>query len=702
MKLISLTLQNFRQFYGRQTLHFSSGTDRNTTVIYGANGSGKTTLLNAFTWALYGKFTPAFENPQRLISEYAVDQAQNGSDIECSVEVVFDQNGDIYTAKRTQIERKNGSGSNTIQKGALTLDIRTAKGNTITRQNPQESIDQILPSDLYNFFFFDGERIEKLVQAQGKADIAKAIKSLLDLEVIERAIRHLSEAQRSLEKDIDDGPSSALSALRSDLERHRTDIEEANTKLAAQEQNVNAIATEIAEIDNRLRTLEHAKGLQMERDQIKRQIGINKKNIADVRNGEINKKVANEAFTVFLRDGMMKAAALVEDKRAKGQLPADISGVFLSDLLDAGRCICGTALVKGDEHYLRLLELKKTAGKPAVQEALFKLAGTCEYYQKLADPIFKTLTDAYSRIDQFEAEMLRLEERLSEISSTLKGKDQEDIASLEDRRASLLPRQRSCDQEIGRLKDNIKVINNIVRVKEKRLKDIEIKDEKVAKARDRVSVTMEVRNCLQEILELRTTSVRDRLNKQVTSVYRSITFKNYTPIIDHDFSLKLMRNNGSRELHDIEDPIAKSTGEAQLLSLAFVGSVANEAFTDHKTSVASSDSEPTLGSRGGFYPVVMDSPFGNLDIDYQAEVARALPALAPQVVVMVSRSQGRGVESELAPRVGKCYVVNFHTDKPELETSVLTAFGHNAPIITVDPEGPEWAELLLVTDMGEK
>lgn len=45
MKLISLQLCNFRQFYGKTPpIIFASGS-RNTTVIHGNNGAGKTTFL---------------------------------------------------------------------------------------------------------------------------------------------------------------------------------------------------------------------------------------------------------------------------------------------------------------------------------------------------------------------------------------------------------------------------------------------------------------------------------------------------------------------------------------------------------------------------------------------------------------------------------------------------------------------------------
>ncbi|MNF00456.1 hypothetical protein D3C80_1992880 [compost metagenome] len=60
----------------------------------------------------------------------------------------------------------------------------------------------------------------------------------------------------------------------------------------------------------------------------------------------------------------------------------------------------------------------------------------------------------------------------------------------------------------------------------------------------------------------------------------------------------------------------------------------------------------------------MDSPFGALDPEYRQKVANLIPALADQVIVMVSKSQWRGeVESELSKRLGKQYTLKYH--KPD-------------------------------------
>ncbi len=47
MLLLKLEINNFRQFFGRQTINFSTDPVKNITLIHAENGVGKTAFLNA-------------------------------------------------------------------------------------------------------------------------------------------------------------------------------------------------------------------------------------------------------------------------------------------------------------------------------------------------------------------------------------------------------------------------------------------------------------------------------------------------------------------------------------------------------------------------------------------------------------------------------------------------------------------------------
>ena len=67
ISLISLELENYRQYYGKQLVEFQTRDDGFTTIV-GENGEGKSNLLNAMNWCFYknephGKKDPKTKKP---------------------------------------------------------------------------------------------------------------------------------------------------------------------------------------------------------------------------------------------------------------------------------------------------------------------------------------------------------------------------------------------------------------------------------------------------------------------------------------------------------------------------------------------------------------------------------------------------------------------------------------------------------------
>lgn len=86
MKLDKITISNFRQYVGEQTVRFSQDADRNVTVFHGVNGAGKSSLFGALNWCLYGE---GVEGIGQIISKEAVRQAEVGEEVRSKVVVVF-------------------------------------------------------------------------------------------------------------------------------------------------------------------------------------------------------------------------------------------------------------------------------------------------------------------------------------------------------------------------------------------------------------------------------------------------------------------------------------------------------------------------------------------------------------------------------------------------------------------------------------
>ncbi|MBW4518618.1 MAG: hypothetical protein KME16_02650 [Scytolyngbya sp. HA4215-MV1] len=134
-----------------------------------------------------------------------------------------------------------------------------------------------------------------------------------------------------------------------------------------------------------------------------------------------------------------------------------------------------------------------------------------------------------------------------------------------------------------------------------------------------------------------------------------------------------------------------STGENQILSLSFIGSAIDRV---RQWSKAGLVMEPDSST----FPVVMDSPFGNLDEIYRRQVARLVPLLANQLVVMASQTQWRGeVEQEMQSRIGREYVLTFNSPKPDCEEASIKRYGQMYPLLRQSPNEFEYTEILEVS-----
>jgi len=80
MKLERITLENFRQFSGKQRLEFALDEKRRVTVIHGANGAGKTSLFLAINWCLYGRTVEKIKVIDN-VGELSARQLQAGSEL---------------------------------------------------------------------------------------------------------------------------------------------------------------------------------------------------------------------------------------------------------------------------------------------------------------------------------------------------------------------------------------------------------------------------------------------------------------------------------------------------------------------------------------------------------------------------------------------------------------------------------------------
>ena len=135
-------------------------------------------------------------------------------------------------------------------------------------------------------------------------------------------------------------------------------------------------------------------------------------------------------------------------------------------------------------------------------------------------------------------------------------------------------------------------------------------------------------------------TIIDKVNKILLETAR----RDYCAEIDENFNLEMYHAN-------TRVPVAKSSGENQLLSIAFIASLV--AFAADRREDSSKLLKP-----GTMAPLMLDSPFGQLGPSYRNSTAEFLPKLANQVILLVSKSQGdEDVISVLDSKIGSEFIL---------------------------------------------
>lgn len=648
MKLESIKIKDFRQFYGEQPLlEFSSDNSKMVTVIHGANGSGKTTLLNAFRWVLYGKSDYQIDKipNQRLVSE-----STEGDKLSVFVELTFYHESQKYTARRERTYKKVKGLEVSSEQEKFTLNFYS-KGAYEQSKNPGTHIKQILPEDLHSYFFFDGERIKNLSAPNKSSEIKSAIKKLLGLEIIERGKLHLKEVMKEFTRQLKANSSNELKAKIEELEKKEEKKQDIQNLIDTCSNNIDAFERDVATIDSKLEGKKIVAGLHNERKELETEsLRLTQKR--DTLKEERRNLISKEGFIALSTELVQTSEDILLEKRVKGEIPGNIREQFLDDLLSIGNCICGRSIEekKEPQAYAAIKKLQESTVPLEIENAVITTSGDLRNlkYRKISfiDSLKKyqrDLTEIKDTLDNHQG-------RIDEISDKIGNVQHEEVEKLEHRRRELKSdRDSNVEKRALHKKDFEEIRKEIIELSQE-IKKVKKQSDEFELAKTRLQLAEDSYELIGKVYDAISDKIRAELSARVNNTFISIMAKNYWAEIDSNYTL-----NVNKKVKDITTFVENSAGEYQIASLSFIGSIVSICKENYET-------KKSKFIKGGIFPLVMDSPFGTLDTLYRTMIGRLIPDLAHQIIVLVSDSQWQGqVQSEMQGRVGKEYSFIYHT-----------------------------------------
>jgi DNA sulfur modification protein DndD len=554
----------------------------------------------------------------------------------------------------------------------------------MTQNHPEAVINGILPISLHQYFFFDGERIEQIVRSDNRNEIAEATKKLLGVQVLDNAIKHLKEARKSLEdelKSIGDPKTKTLLSEKQEKEsligEYELRIKEIEQELEAQKQlrlSCNQRLTELGGIDE----------IQKRRKTLEQQEGENRSNLRGLKN-QLKADISTKGYSVFLNGAIADFRELVGGLHERGELPADIKQTFVLDLLERRKCICGATLHDGSPNYEQVKSWLEKAGLADVETATLKLEGFVDEVEKQATDFWQGIDTNQASIYQLKTSISRLELELEAISEQLRKSPVEDIRQMQTRLDEIDRKVGELNQEKGQKATDLDRYKEQFKILGEQITRSEQNEDKQKLAQKRIDAAQQAIDLLIELKTNRNELFRKQLETRIGEIFSQISFKAQTPRLSEKYELGLVETVAGQEVQS-----GASTGENQILSLSFIGSIIDRVREWSKSGLV-------MGPDSSTFPIVMDSPFGSLDEIYRRQVARLIPQLANQLVVMVSKTQWRvEVAEEMTPLVGKEYVFVFNSNKPNTQTDDIVLYGKSYPLVRKSAYDYEYTEVLEV------
>jgi DNA sulfur modification protein DndD len=243
MIIKKVNLKNFRSYEDETEFLFSPSKEKNIVLIGGENGAGKTTLFEAIKLCIYGPLTYGYQGYnsnykakiKSNINHNAYKEEKIDSYISTTISLTEGTDENIYELSRHW----------TFEDKKLVEVYEVRKNNNIlideNKNYFENYLTSLIPPDLFDFFFFDGENLsDSFIGRSASIHLKESILKLSNYDTLDILKKYLSQFQRNMTRSTDDlkdieteyiAASEELNDNRKTYKSLLNDLDEAKNKL---------------------------------------------------------------------------------------------------------------------------------------------------------------------------------------------------------------------------------------------------------------------------------------------------------------------------------------------------------------------------------------------------------------------------------------------------------------------------------------
>lgn len=658
MIIKSIEIKNFRQFKSARKIEFSTSKEENITLIQGDNTSGKTTLLQSFLWCLYGQAN--FKSKDAILNTIAAyEMYSDKKDDEVKVSIELNHHGTDYLITRTL---HYGSRNNEIKPlGISTVEMshkqKDGQYKNIREYEIKQKIEEILPYDLSTYFLYDTERFGNITT---KSDVTDAVKGILGLTVLENTIDHIGKESlktsllgkfyASLNLTGNREAKEALQKMQEAEEMKETLI---NRKKVKNKELEHYLMTK-RQIEETLRGLEASAKLQKKRD-VKQQELSYEKGFLIEESTQFYKNFKANTF-IYLATPLMKKA-LVELKNAdvadKGI--KDMNANSIKDIIQRGKCVCGTEVLEGNNAHSHLLEEINFLPPESIGNIIRNFKEKTEFMISASQNYSSNLESNYKSVLYRKNKIAELEDEIDSIKTELKGQDsvskyQETLTDTENKIQQL-------EVLLLNLEKQIWEQDSIITQSKNTHKNNVSASEKNQEILVYMAYASAIKEWVEKRYKVRESEIKNKLEQKVNEYFSQIYHGKRKVKVDDKYRVTLITTNSDQELVTDE-----SQGLETVKNFAFISGLVDLAKEKLKDDSKGNEKDSED------YPLILDAPFSNADEKHVENISKVLPEVASQLILIVMAKDWNYAEKSMGKKVGKRYYLD---KKSEVLTEII-------------------------------
>lgn len=643
MLLKSIKLENFRQFVDEQ-IDFSTDLQKNVTLIIGDNGTGKTTFAQAFFWCLYG--TTDF-NDSIMLNRHAAMRMTPDEQVEVRVTLRLTHGEADYEIIRKQKYQKSNSnkvsGGNTI----LSIAIKAGDGNTryLKPSECELEIKKILPQEFSRYFFFDGERIEKMSKeiASGRksSGFSEAVTGLTGLKGTLSALGHLNPNSKNsvigrFDSEYSGGSNQKVAEYTRCISALQDELNAITKRLAEIDDSIQSASDRRSTLEEDIKQYEDGARLQAERDKLE-------KDLVSLRNvkGQLTRQLCNmfndhmsDFFSASLSNRCMDLLATT-DFLSK-DIP-EMHSKTVHYLLKRGQCICGTDLKEGSMPYKQVAALLDYLPPQSIGVTVGQFVRDTRQLFNKQDCFYKDFSELIGQISRQDDEITSVQNSLIALSDKLNGQDvRAQVRSIHEQIQTCRNIEKNARFEKERLLEKRGATTTEKNRQETERAKLTLLDQNNRRIEIYKAYASVIYSELQREYRLREKEIREKLQEYINEIFKTIYDGGLSLSIDDRYNISVY-------VTDYDGGVETSTAQSISVIFAFISSIIRLARENKEADEATAYSEP--------YPLVMDAPLSAFDKRRIAAICNAIPETAEQVIIFIKDTDGDIANEYLGEKV---------------------------------------------------